>query len=88
MTGFPVLREPTAAPPQGFQWKWALLTIPIVVAVTVACMVVAVIVAGVLGTTWRILGEAAGNRMAVQRFLTEAKAIAAISHPHVIQIYN
>ena len=49
MTGFPVLREPTAAPPQGFQWKWALLTIPIVVAVTVACMVVAVIVAGVTG---------------------------------------
>ena len=57
MTGFPVLREPTAAPPQGFQWKWALLTIPIVAAVTVACMVVAVIVAGVLGHNLEDLGR-------------------------------
>jgi len=36
----------------------------------------------------RILGEAAGNRMAVQRFLTEAKAIAAINHPNVVQIHD
>jgi hypothetical protein len=36
----------------------------------------------------RILGEAAGNRMAVQRFLTEAKAIAALNHPNVVQIYD
>jgi len=36
----------------------------------------------------RILGEAAGNRMAVLRFLTEAKAIAAINHPNIVQIYD
>ena len=36
----------------------------------------------------RILGEAAGNRMAVQRFLTEAKSIAAINHPNIVQIYD
>ena len=36
----------------------------------------------------RILGEAAGNRKAVQRFLTEAKAIAALSHPNVVQIHD
>jgi len=36
----------------------------------------------------RILGEAAANRMAVQRFLTEAKAIAALNHPNVVQIYD
>jgi formylglycine-generating enzyme required for sulfatase activity len=36
----------------------------------------------------RILGEAAGNRMAVQRFLTEAKSIAALNHPNVVQIYD
>jgi formylglycine-generating enzyme required for sulfatase activity len=36
----------------------------------------------------RILGEAAGNRMAVSRFLTEAKAIARISHPNVVQIHE
>jgi formylglycine-generating enzyme required for sulfatase activity len=36
----------------------------------------------------RILGEAAGNRMAVQRFLTEAKAIAALNHPNIVQIYD
>ena len=36
----------------------------------------------------RILGEAAGNPMAVQRFLTEAKAIAALNHPNIVQIYD
>ena len=36
----------------------------------------------------RILGEASGNRMAVTRFLTEAKSIAALNHPNVIQIYD
>ena len=36
----------------------------------------------------RILGEAAGNRLAVQRFLTEAKAIAALNHPNIVQIYD
>ncbi|MEI6506233.1 MAG: serine/threonine-protein kinase, partial [Planctomycetota bacterium] len=36
----------------------------------------------------RILGEAAGNRMAVHRFLTEAKAIAALNHPNIVQIYD
>ena len=36
----------------------------------------------------RILGESAGNKMAVQRFLTEAKAIAALNHPNIVQIYD
>jgi hypothetical protein len=36
----------------------------------------------------RILGEAAGNRMALNRFLTEAKAIAALNHPNIVQIYD
>jgi formylglycine-generating enzyme required for sulfatase activity/serine/threonine protein kinase len=36
----------------------------------------------------RILGEAAGNRVAVTRFLTEAKAIAALNHPNIVQIYD
>jgi serine/threonine protein kinase len=36
----------------------------------------------------RIVGEAAGNRMAVQRFLTEAKSIAALNHPNIVQIYE
>jgi serine/threonine protein kinase len=36
----------------------------------------------------RILGEAAGNRMAVNRFLTEAKSIAALNHPNIVQIYD
>ena len=36
----------------------------------------------------RILGEAAGNRMAVQRFLTEATSIAALNHPNIVQIYD
>jgi tetratricopeptide (TPR) repeat protein len=36
----------------------------------------------------RILGEAAGSRIAVQRFLTEAMSIAALSHPNIVQIYD
>jgi formylglycine-generating enzyme required for sulfatase activity len=36
----------------------------------------------------RILGEAAGSKTAIMRFLTEAKAIAALSHPNVVQIYD
>ena len=36
----------------------------------------------------RILGEAAGNRMAVNRFLTEAKSVAALNHPNIVQIYD
>jgi tetratricopeptide (TPR) repeat protein len=36
----------------------------------------------------RILGEAAGNRMAVNRFLTEAKSIAALNHANIVQIYD
>jgi formylglycine-generating enzyme required for sulfatase activity/tRNA A-37 threonylcarbamoyl transferase component Bud32 len=36
----------------------------------------------------RILGEAARSRTAVSRFLTEAKAIAALNHPNVVQIYD
>jgi formylglycine-generating enzyme required for sulfatase activity len=36
----------------------------------------------------RILGEAAHSKTAVSRFLTEAKAIAALNHPNVVQIYD
>jgi len=36
----------------------------------------------------RILGEAARSKAAVARFLTEARAIAAMSHPNVVQIYE
>ncbi len=36
----------------------------------------------------RILGEAARSKTAIMRFLTEAKAIAALNHPNVIQIYD
>ena len=36
----------------------------------------------------RILGETAGNRMALQRFLTEAKSIAALNHQNIVQIYD
>jgi formylglycine-generating enzyme required for sulfatase activity len=36
----------------------------------------------------RILGEAARSKAALARFHTEAKAIAAISHPNVVQIYE
>jgi predicted Ser/Thr protein kinase len=36
----------------------------------------------------RILGESSGNRTAVNRFLTEAKSIAAINHPNIVQIYD
>ncbi len=36
----------------------------------------------------RILGEAARSKTAIMRFLTEAKAIAALNHPNVVQIYE
>ena len=36
----------------------------------------------------RILGESSGNRTAVNRFLTEAKSIAALNHPNIVQIYD
>lgn len=36
----------------------------------------------------RILGEAARSKSAVLRFLTEAKAIAALNHPNIVQIYD
>jgi len=50
MMGFPVVRDPAAAvQPTGFQWKWALLTVPIVVAVTLACIVATSVVLGVAG---------------------------------------
>ncbi len=36
----------------------------------------------------RIRGDATGSRTAVNRFLTEAKAIAALSHANAVQIYD
>ncbi len=36
----------------------------------------------------RILGEAARSKTATQRFLTEAKAIAALNHANIVQIYD
>ncbi|MBT5126236.1 MAG: protein kinase, partial [Planctomycetaceae bacterium] len=36
----------------------------------------------------RILGKAARSKTAVQRFLTEAKSIAVLSHTNIVQIYD
>ena len=36
----------------------------------------------------RILGDAANSKTAVNRFLTEAKSIAALNHANIVQIYD
>ena len=36
----------------------------------------------------RILGDTGKSQTAVNRFLTEAKSIAALSHPNIVQIYD
>ena len=36
----------------------------------------------------RILGKAARSKTAVARFLTEAKSMAELSHPNIVQIYD
>jgi serine/threonine protein kinase len=36
----------------------------------------------------RILGKTVRNRTAVNRFLTEAKSIAALNHPNIVNIYD
>ena len=36
----------------------------------------------------RILGKAARSKTAVNRFLTEAKSVAAINHPNIVQIHD
>ena len=36
----------------------------------------------------RMLGSNVDNQISVQRFLTEAKSIAALNHPSIVQIYD
>jgi len=36
----------------------------------------------------RILGQVAQDRVAVQRFMTEARTIAALNHPNIVQIHD
>ena len=36
----------------------------------------------------RMLGSEVANATSVQRFLTEAKSIAALNHPSIVQIYD
>ncbi|MCH1441294.1 MAG: protein kinase, partial [Rubripirellula sp.] len=36
----------------------------------------------------RMLGSEVANSTSVQRFLTEAKSIAALNHPSIVQIYD
>ena len=35
-----------------------------------------------------MLGSNVDNQVSIQRFLTEAKSIAALNHPSIVQIYD
>jgi len=36
----------------------------------------------------RLRGELVGSRTAIERFLTEARAVARLNHPHIVQVYD